>query len=99
MSNTHTSGELRWLVVNPEGKAVAVLDSESEAYWFTRNRGHANTSIYFNEGINYRIAPELLDALEQCLPIVDAHRRARLGEGDFAAMNARAAISKAKQTA
>ena len=41
-------------------------------------------------------APELLAVLEQCLPIIDAHRRAALGEGDIAAMNARAAIAKAK---
>ena len=41
-------------------------------------------------------APDLLAALEQCLPIIDAHRRAALGEGDIAAMNARAAIAKAK---
>lgn len=98
MTKTHTTGELRWLVVNPEGKAVAVLDSQSEAYWFTKNRGHAETAIYFNEGVNYRIAPELLRALEECLPIVDAQRRAGLGEGDIAAMNARVAIAKAKQT-
>ena len=41
-------------------------------------------------------APDLLAALEQCLPIIDAHRRTALGEGDIAAMNARAAIAKAK---
>lgn len=41
-------------------------------------------------------APDLLMALEQCLPIIDAHRRVALGEGSIAAMNARAAIAKAK---
>lgn len=40
-------------------------------------------------------APDLLAALKACLPIIDAHRRAALGEGDIAAMAARAAISKA----
>ena len=40
-------------------------------------------------------APDLLAALEQCLPILDAHRRAALGEGDLTARTARAAIAKA----
>jgi hypothetical protein len=40
-------------------------------------------------------APDLLAALQQCLVIVDAHRKTALGEGDIAAMNARAAIAKA----
>ena len=40
-------------------------------------------------------APDLLAALQQCLVIVDAHRRAAGGEGDVAAMNARAAIARA----
>ena len=41
-------------------------------------------------------APDLLAALEQCLPLVDKHRRMALGEGDTAAMNARQAIAKAE---
>lgn len=41
-------------------------------------------------------APDLLAALEQCLPIIDAYRRAALGDGDIAARNARTAIAKAK---
>ena len=41
-------------------------------------------------------APDLLAALEQCLPIIDAYRRAALGDGDIAAHNARVAIAKAK---
>jgi len=40
--------------------------------------------------------PELLAALKQCLPIVDAHRRAARGEGDIAAMNARAYIDNCR---
>jgi len=43
-------------------------------------------------------APDLLAALEQCLPILDAHRRAALGEGDLTARTARAAIAKARDT-
>jgi hypothetical protein len=42
-------------------------------------------------------APELLAALRDCLPIVDAMRRKTGGEGDTAAMNARAAIAKAER--
>lgn len=40
-------------------------------------------------------APDLLAALEQCLPILDAHGRAALLEGDLPARTARAAIAKA----
>ena len=43
----------------------------------------------------FAAAPDLLQALAQCLPILDAHRRSSLGEGDITAMNARAAIAKA----
>ena len=35
-----------WLVKNPDGKLLAVLDSESEAYWFIEKRGHANGAKY-----------------------------------------------------
>jgi hypothetical protein len=41
-------------------------------------------------------APELLAALKQCLLIVDVFMRVSGGEGDIAAMNARAAIAKAE---
>lgn len=44
---------LNWLVVNPQGMILAVLDSESEAYWFTRNRGHANGAVYFKAELDY----------------------------------------------
>jgi len=44
-------------------------------------------------------APDLLEALHQCLTLVDAHRKAALGEGDLAALNARAAIAKAEGNA
>jgi hypothetical protein len=39
---------------------------------------------------------DLLAALEQCLPILDAYRRISGGDGDISAMNARAAIAKAR---
>lgn len=38
----------------------------------------------------------MLAALEQALPIIDAYRRISGGDGDIAAMNARAAIAQAK---
>jgi hypothetical protein len=41
-------------------------------------------------------APDLLAALELALPIINQHRRVFGGDGDITAMNARAAISKAK---
>ena len=52
---------LCWVVVNPEGKLLAILDSESEAYWFTRNRGHAEKAVYFKAPMDYVAAPELLE--------------------------------------
>ena len=41
-------------------------------------------------------APDLLAALELCLPFVDAVRRMSGGDGDATAMQARAAIAKAR---
>ena len=38
----------------------------------------------------------LVAALEQCLPILDKHRRYALGEGDLTAHCARAALARAK---
>jgi hypothetical protein len=53
------------------------------------NEVRANRDLFY-------AAPDLLAALKQCLLIVDAHRRVSGGEGDIAAMNARAAIAKAE---
>lgn len=58
---------LRWLVVNPDGKLLAVLDSESEAYWFTRNWGHANGAVYIKAPIDYAAAPDLLESCKDLL--------------------------------
>lgn len=58
---------LCWLVVNRDGKLLAILDSESEAYWFTRNRGHATDAVYFQAPIDYAMAPALLEALKEAL--------------------------------
>jgi hypothetical protein len=42
------------------------------------------------------INSSLVAALEQCLPILDKHRRYALGEGDLTAHCARAALARAK---
>ena len=44
----------------------------------------------------YAAAPDLLAALEQCLPFVDRIRASSGGDGNLTALNARAAISAAK---
>lgn len=51
---------LEWLVINPEGKLLAILDSDSEAYFFTKNRGHAAGSISLKASFDYASAPTLL---------------------------------------
>jgi hypothetical protein len=65
MQTTHPTGRspLNWLVVNPDGKLLAVLDSESEARWFTRNRGHAVGASVVQSTIDYAQAPALAEAL------------------------------------
>lgn len=44
----------------------------------------------------YAAAPDLLAALEQCLPFVDRIRASSGGDGNLTALNARAAIAAAK---
>ena len=80
---------LCWVVVNPEGKLLAILDSESEAYWFTRNRGHAEKAVYFKAPMVYVAAPDLLEALNACLNDAPSLDHCQAG------LKARAAISKA----
>jgi len=81
---------LQWLVVNPGGKLLAVLDSESEAYYFTKNRGHANGAVFFKSKCDYAAAPDLLAALENL--VADWERvHGRIPDGH----EARAAIAKA----
>jgi len=41
-------------------------------------------------------APELLESLKQCLPLIDAYRSCSGGDGDLTAMNVRRAIAKAE---
>lgn len=61
---------LQWLVVNPEGKLLAVLDSESEAYWFTKNRGHVlKMSVVYVAafGENYTVTLVLASSADRSL--------------------------------
>ena len=44
-------------------------------------------------------APELLEALKQCLPILAAHIKISMGEGSIAHATARTVISKAERSA
>lgn len=94
-----TNDTLNWVVVNPEGKLLAILDSESEAHWFTRNRGHAAGAFYFQAGLNYAHAGELLEALELALQGLDIAATRQLPEFIgfvLTADKARAAIAKAR---
>jgi hypothetical protein len=67
--------KLNWLVVNLDGKLLAILDSESEAYWFTRNRGHASGAVFFKSPCDYAAAPTLLDECKRLLSLLDLAKR------------------------
>ena len=54
---------LSWLVVNREGKLLAILDSESEAHHYQKGRAHAEGGRYFKAPLDYAAAPQLLSAL------------------------------------
>ena len=54
---------LSWLVVNREGKLLAIVDSESEAYHYQKGRAHAEGGRYFKATLDYAAAPKLLSAL------------------------------------
>jgi hypothetical protein len=92
-AHTHTSGpwHLGRRAGNPaiysqDGAEIAEVLRDTNDDW----RGNARLIA---------AAPDLLAALRDCLPIVDAMRRKTGGEGDTAAMNARAAIAKAERGA
>lgn len=82
---------LQWLVVNPDGKLLAILDSKSEAYWFTRNRGHAEGAVYFKAPCDYAAAPDLLEACKLALTRNGVDGDAELSE------TIRAAIANAER--
>jgi hypothetical protein len=89
-THTHTSG--------PFPLVMHKSDSDNVPHLIVTNQGNHFASTY-DPGAARLIAaaPDLLAALRDCLPIVDAMRRKTGGEGDTAAMNARAAISKAER--
>jgi len=91
-THTHTSG--------PFPLVMHKSDSDNVPHLIVTNQGNHFASTY-DPGAARLIAaaPDLLAALRDCLPIVDAMRRKTGGEGDTAAMNARAAISKVERGA
>lgn len=58
---------LGWLVVDREGKLLAILDSESEACHYEKGRAHAEGGRYFKAPLDYAAAPKLLAALRGML--------------------------------
>jgi len=79
----HETGDSRRITITGRPGMIADVD------WNAPDENTANAALIAS-------APDLLAALEQCLPLVDKHRRMALGEGDTAAMNARQAIAKAE---
>jgi hypothetical protein len=88
MTTNHTPGPWN----TDDTKSFYVFAAEQSGV--THGPFVANASTAANARL-IAAAPDLLAALRQCLVIVDAHRRAAGGEGDIAAMNARAAIARA----
>jgi len=87
---------LKWLVVNPDGKLLAILDSESEAFHFTRNRGHANGAVFFKAALDYASAPDLLEALKNAVERLEASQPI-IGSATWKVIKqSRAAIAQAK---
>lgn len=62
---------LSWKVVGEDGSVLAIVDSESEAFFFTRYRAHAASAETVFSGIDYSAAPELLEALERIADIAE----------------------------
>ena len=76
-------GSIRPMREGGEGHSLATIE------WTDSGSTAANAVLI-------SAAPELLAALEQCLPLIDAYRRSTGGDGDLSAMAARAAIKKAR---
>jgi len=99
--STHTQGQWRldWNFIvapdasgkNPDVYIATIADEDDEGRIVCEDEQIANGKLI-------AAAPDLLAALEQCLPLIDAYRRNSGGDGDLSAMNARAAIKKARCT-
>lgn len=92
---------LSWKVVGEDGGVLAIVDSESEAFFFTRYRAHAASAETVFSGIDYSAAPELLEALEAVLFSAEAMKEERDGINGYSGEPesfrvARAAIAKAR---
>jgi len=78
--------EKRDLRIQSKGNYVADCDA---GYMFSSEERQANARLI-------AAAPDLLSALERCLPFVDSIRAMTGGDGDLTALTARAAIAAAK---
>lgn len=63
-TQTHTPGPQWCGAYKADGTLAAVLASESEAYYYIRNRSHMHGGTYRPFGMNPAVAPDLLAALE-----------------------------------
>ena len=88
---------LSWLVVNREGKLLAIVDSESEAYHYQKGRAHAEGGRYFKATLDYAGAPDMQTALREIARELARHPDAQRGNSTvhFALMRARAFSSAA----
>jgi hypothetical protein len=78
--------EKRDLRIQSKGNYVADCDA---GYMFSSEERQANARLI-------AAAPDLLSALERCLPFVDSIRALSGGDGNLTALTARAAIAAAK---
>lgn len=70
MTTKQPATPLPWAVFNRDGKLLARMESESEAYYYIRNRGHANGGTYRNDGDHAANAyPKLVEALQHALAV------------------------------
>ena len=86
-------------VTNTDGNLIAILNSKSEAYFFTRNRGHAEGATIAPCAVNPEAMSDLLEALQDCVESMSSLLSA-LGiqaKDNDTWIAARAAITKATQ--
>jgi hypothetical protein len=90
-NGNHTRGAWETLPIHNSEGAFGIYAESEQAFIAVTVDGPAQAE-------NARLiaaAPELLAALRQCLPLVDAYRRLSLGDGDMAAATAWRAITLA----